>query len=204
MQKAANDAQSVMKEMQNEELRLFGQRNETADSSAPQSNLFILLGSFAAFVLLGAAVVALRFDIAERRRSEAEFRGLLESAPDAMVIVDQAGRIALINAPAEKVFGYERQEMLGQRVEMLMPERFREQHAGNRSGYFQAPLTRSMGSSLELYALRKDGTEFSVQISLSPLETGGQTLVCSAIRDTTEQQSRELALRQVSGRLLQS
>jgi signal transduction histidine kinase len=94
--------------------------------------------------------------------------------------------------------------MLGQRVVMLMPERFRERHAGHRSGYFQAPLTRPMGSSLELHGLRKDGTEFPVQISLSPLETGGQTLVSSAIRDTTEQHSRELALRQLSGRLLHS
>jgi PAS domain S-box-containing protein len=166
--------------------------------------LFILLGSLAAFFLASAAAVALRFDIAERRQSEAKFRGLLESAPDAMLIIDQTGRIALINAQAEKVFGYEREEILGQRVEMLMPKRFRGQHAEHRAGYVQAPLTRPMGSSLELYGLRKDGMEFPVQISLSPLETGGHTLVSSAIRDTTDQKSRELALRQLSGRLLQS
>ena len=97
VQKAANDAQSVMGEMQNEELRLLRQRNEAADSSARQSNLFILLGGLAAFMFLGAAAVSLRFDVAERRQSEAKLRGLLESAPDAMVIVDQTGRIALIN-----------------------------------------------------------------------------------------------------------
>jgi PAS domain S-box-containing protein len=204
VQKASNDAQTVIGEMQSEEFQLLRQRNETTNFAIRQSNLFILLGSLAAFSLLGAAAIALRLDIAERRQSEAKFRGLLESAPDAMVIIDQTGRIVLINAQTERVFGYDRKEMLGQRVEMLLPERFREQHAGHRTGYFEAPQARPMGNSLELYALRRDGTEFPVQISLSPLKTGGRTLVSSAIRDTTEQKNRELTLRQLSGRLLQS
>jgi PAS domain S-box-containing protein len=137
---------------------------------------------------------------AKRKAEEAEaalhklaegFRALLESAPDAMVIVNGAGTITLVNGQAERLFGYSRGVLLGQAIEILIPERFRRTHLGNRTGFFETPQKRPMGAGLELFGLHQDGHEFPVEISLSPVQTHEGFLVTAAIRDITERKRTE-------------
>jgi PAS domain S-box-containing protein len=127
--------------------------------------------------------------------AEEMFRGLLESAPDPIVIVDQQGLIRIINRQAELSFGYSRDELLGQPVEVLLPERFRPTHVGHRQSYQSHPRTRPMGIGMELFGRRKDGSEFPVEISLSPMRSEGQTLVTSIIRDIGQRKQVEERLR---------
>lgn len=139
--------------------------------------------------IVAASVIAR--DVTERRRAEDQMRAFLEFAPDAIVVIDRQGAITAINARTEAVFGYGRDELVGQPLEMLLPERFRDGHAGHRRAFTAEPETRSMGGGLDLYGRRRDGTEFPVDIQLSSLPTKDGVHPVAAIRDVTERRSLE-------------
>ena len=128
------------------------------------------------------------------RETETLFRALLESAPDAIVIVDPHGIITLVNSQTEKLFGYERKELLGQPVERLVPAALNERHQHHRALFSRNPHVRPMGTGMELFAVRRDGSEFPVEISLSPIDTGREVLMSAAIRDITERKQAERLL----------
>jgi PAS domain S-box-containing protein len=140
-------------------------------------------------------IVGVAQDVTQRARGELRSRDLVESAPDASVIVDSAGRIVLVNAQTEKLFGYSRGELASAPVEMLLPERYRARHRQLRDAFVAAPQQRPMGAGIDLYARHKQGWEFPVEVSLSPLATDGGIVVSASIRDVTEARAaqRELA-----------
>jgi PAS domain S-box-containing protein len=158
-------------------------------------------------------------DITERKKSENEqarlvaseqaaraevgiekrYRKLLEAAPDAILEVDRQGRIVLVNVQAEKLFGYKRADLLGQAIEMLIPDRFLGVHPAHRDDYFQNPVMRPMGTGLQLFAKRTDGSEFAVDVTLSPYE-GGDRVIC-VVRDITERKRAEEQIRTLNQNL---
>jgi PAS domain S-box-containing protein len=172
-------------------IELFGLRKDGSEFPVEISLSPIQTGQ-------GTLVMSAIRDIGDRKKAETKFRGLLESAPDAIIIVNQAGSIVIVNTQAETLFGYQRAQMIGSKVEMLMPDRYRDSHPRRRDGFFADPRVRPMGAGLELYGRRRDGTEFPIEISLSPLETEEGTLVSSAIRDITERKRIEQRLHHAS------
>lgn len=130
-------------------------------------------------------------DISADNTSESYFRNILESAPDAMIIIDHYGKIAIVNAQAEEMFGYSREEMMGQEVELLLPEALHDRHLSHRARYARDPRLRPMGLGMELHARRKDGSVFPVEISLSPVTSASGSFVSSVIRDVTNRKKLE-------------
>jgi diguanylate cyclase (GGDEF)-like protein/PAS domain S-box-containing protein len=140
-------------------------------------------------------VVGTSQDITDRKQAEAQFHDLLESAPDAMVIADEDGKIVLANRQVERLFGWPSRWLVGRPVETLLPGHLRDDHREHRMHYHRhSPVARPMGGGIELAALRADGREFPVEVSLSPVQTAGGVLVCAAIRDVTERKQAERAL----------
>src|SRR5450755_4397765 len=130
-------------------------------------------------------------EMKQRKKAEDKFRGLLEAAPDGMIITNDKGEIVLINRQTEKLFGYTKEELIGKPVEILIPADFRNKHVSHRAQYMEAPKVRSMGAGLELFAIRKDGIQFPVEISLSPLIREEGTLISASVRDITDRKRSE-------------
>lgn len=143
----------------------------------------------------GTLVLASIIDISERKKAEEQFRLVVESAPNAMILVNNSGQITLVNNQTEKLFGYTRSELIGNKLEMLIPERFRNHHPDHRNVFFQKPQTRSMGTGRDLFGLKKDGTEVQVEIGLNPIETIEGNMVLASVIDITERKIQELSLK---------
>lgn len=146
-------------------------------------------------------IISINYDITEQKQAEKKFKSLLESAPDAMVITNEKGEIVLLNQQTENLFGYSREELIGQKVEILIPENFKKSHVAHRHQYFAEPKRRPMGIGMELFAQRKDETRFPVEISLSPIKTEEGTLVLASVRDITERKRLEEQLKRFNKEL---
>jgi PAS domain S-box-containing protein len=181
--------------LKEEEDRLMVQRSGALRSSASKTKMTMGVLAGLSFIFIFSAGVIVQKEMTARARVEEQFRNLLEFAPESIVVVNQEGEIVLVNAQTEKVFGYSRRELFRQRVEMLIPQRFQQQHPGLRTQLFGDSKGRPEGTVLEICGLRKDDTEFPVEISVAPLETAEGSLVSCAIRDISDRKQIQEGLR---------
>jgi PAS domain S-box-containing protein len=195
-----DEFQAAVDNLQSEELRLQAQRSAKTEWYSNQSKIFLILGTLFAILVISATGWTTVRDISNRKAAEARYRGLLEAAPDGMVVVDQSGAIVLLNVQAEKHFGYRSDELLGQKVTNIIPEGFAERLIADGTRTAAEALAQQIGTGIELYGRRKDGSEFPIEIMLSPLESAEGILVTAAIRDITTRKDAERHLAQMEAR----
>jgi len=209
-----NDLQKLVGQMRDEELRLLVLREADAKRRSTQTKAVLILGTILGLLITavaswsvlrdnaarGLAEVALREGISESKESGTKYRGLLEAAPDAMVVVNQVGEIVLLNVQAEKQFGYHRDELVGQKVKNIIPEGFAERLVADGTRTAAEALAQQIGTGIELIGRRKDGTQFPIELMLSPLESAEGILVTAAIRDISVRRDAENHLARMEGR----
>ncbi len=204
-----NEFGVLVREMQDEELRLLALRNADAEQRSRRIKVVLVLGTILALLMASVAGWSVQRDNCGRKLaqalrdstdSEAKYRGLLEAAPDAMVVVNQGGEIVLVNVQAEKQFGYRRDELVGQQVKNIIPEGFAERVIADGTRSAAEALAQQIGMGIELIGHRKNGSEFPIEIMLSPLESPEGILVTAAIRDISVRKAAETNLAQMEGR----
>lgn len=199
--KMMDNIRKILDEVESEEYVLLEERDNQTKATAKRTTHIIIFGSFLAFVLVALASFLTNRDIVKRGQAEERFRLVVEAAPNAMVMVDQNRKMTLVNQQAETLFGYHRQELIGQEIEMLIPERSRPKHPAYVKGFFQEPTLRSMGAGRDLFGLKKDGTEIPIEIGLNPLRTPGGLSALASIIDITGRKKAENLIRESNFRL---
>jgi PAS domain S-box-containing protein len=195
-----DDFQRLVGQMRDEELRLLVLRERDAKRRLTQAKTVLTLGTILGLLITSVAGWSLQRDNSEGKDSGAKYRGLLEAAPDAMVVVSEGGEIVLLNVQAEKQFGYSRDELVGQKVKNIIPEGFAERLIADGTRSAAEALAQQIGTGIELIARRKNGSEFPIEIMLSPLESAEGTLVTAAIRNISVRKAAEKHLGQMEGR----
>ena len=199
-----DEFQAAVGKLQSEEERLRAERSATTERYSSQSKIFLIIGILFGILTVAAAGWSTVRDTSRREIAEAKFRGLLEAAPDGMVVVKQDGEIVLLNFQAEKHFGYRRDELLGQKVKRIIPEGFVERVIASGSRSAAGALEPQTGAGIELYGQRKDGSQFPIEVMLSPMESPEGMLVTAAIRDITTRREAEAHLAQKAEELRRS
>jgi PAS domain S-box-containing protein len=201
-QQIMDEFQSVVRTMQDEELHLLALRNADTKRRLGQTKIVLIFGTILGLLIAAAVGWGAQRDSSGRESEEsgAKYRGLLEAAPDAMVVVNQVGEIVLLNVQAEKRFGYHRDELLGQKVKSIIPEGFAERLIADGTRSAAEALAQQIGTGIELIGRRKDGSEFPIELMLSPLENAEGILVTAAIRDISVRRAAEKHLAQMEGR----